>query len=80
MGVTAEMVKKGEWLSNVGVLFVLYVIQGGEAEGLSGQVDPTVSVMTSYDPPWTKEDRRDEVMIRVLSQEQQMWVGPWGLF
>ena len=46
---------------------------------LADMVDHTVSVMTSYEHP-TWETRKDEVMIRKISQEDKHWAGPWQLF
>jgi len=51
--------------------------QGVEGEGLEDNVDLSLSVMTSYNHPWTNKNRRDEVMLRKLSYDQHTWVGPW---
>ena len=50
------------------------LIQGVAAEGLADEVDPSVEGFSSYNEPWTKENRRDEVMLRTMGG------GPWGLF
>ena len=57
----------------------MHVFKGVAEEGLGSESDPHVSVMTSYDHPWTTEGRRDEVMIRRIRGEGEVWIGPWGL-
>ena len=56
------------------------MFQGVDKAGLTSATDPHVTVMASYDDPWTKEGRRDEVMLRRVGDKgEETWIGPWGM-
>ena len=53
------------------------MLQGVAGEGLSSASDPAVFVMTSYNAPWDREGRREEVMLRKYEVGGEQWAGPW---